>query len=196
MSLSDTAELAKFTDTLARDTTGNEAAIRQQVIDAGRQTPSDTIAELADISSNVDKQFDSAEGTLSRQQRALGQTMSEGEKRVQQRRLGLGRALTNVDARNRGVSNIRTRIDQARSSAGNLRDILNDQELQNRTSLSGADVSRTASHEQAKAGAAAKKTQTLGTIAAIGLSFVPGGAFLAPAALAASQGIAAKQAQG
>jgi hypothetical protein len=173
--------LTRESERLLTDPTGNTSRLQQQILEAATPTLPGVLDQLNEAGSTAAGAFDVAEGSLERRQRALGRPLSEGERRVQQRRLGLRRALSRVDARNRAVQGIRQRADIARSSASGLRDIIEGQVLSGRTELAGAESQREADFQQQMAQFRANRAGTLGTIAGIGLSFVPGGAFLAPA---------------
>jgi hypothetical protein len=182
VALQQVANLTQFGNELSKET-GVDAGITDSVIKAGgQQGLASVLSRLDTASGRATGAFDSAEGTLNRQQRALGQSMSESEQRVQKRRLGLGRALASVDARNREVGNIRARTDFARSSAVDLRSVAESQVLSGRTQLAGAEANREAQYQQDLAKYKADKAAGLGQLVGIGLSFVPGGQFLAPAA--------------
>lgn len=171
---------------LQDDQTGNTQKITAQVQDAAQPSGLSVKAALDSAGQIAQGSYDSAEGTLSRQQRALGNTMSEGERRVQQRRLGLGRALSTVDARNREAGAVRDRADTARSSSRGLRDIIEAERAGNHQFLAGQDASKTAAANASEDADKNQKIQAAGSIAAIGLSFIPGGVFLAPLAGAAT----------
>jgi hypothetical protein len=162
--------------------TGSTRTVRQQVSDeAGGRSLSGVLGSLDLASGRATGSFNSAEGTLERQQRAIGSPMSAGESEAQKRRLGLGRALATVDARNREVGALRHRTVAARQASIGLRDAVEGQVLGGYGDAAAAETAREREYEAARAEYKQKKNAMLGTVAAIGLSFVPGGMFLAPA---------------
>jgi hypothetical protein len=156
--------------------------IEQQVLHEGRHR---TLSDVMDITGAADARvsgaFATAEGTLERQQRAGGFNISERQAASQQRRLGLSRALSTVGERDRAISADIERRDVARTAGSSLRDVLDQQGLRMMGQAEGMRGDREMEFEADKAAHSARKYSTLGTIAGIGLNFVPGGQFFAPA---------------
>lgn len=188
MTLRQITSLSSFGEELL-DETQSAADVREQVISEGEtRSLGDVLSSLDTAGEAAGAAFTTAGGTIARRQRALGQNLSEGERRVQRRRIGLGRALSTVNARNREIGNLRRRGDIARSSALGLRDIIEGQQLGAREQAAGAATGRELDFQQQLAQFRQNRAAGLGAIAGIGLSFVPGGQFLAPAVQGAIAG--------
>lgn len=182
MTLQQVAKIGSLGTELVDSFGGPAGVVRDQVLDAANPTRQGVLNQLDVAGGRASSAFDTAAGSLERRQRALGSNVTDRERAVQKRRLGLGRALATVDARNREVGNIRSRTDIARTGAGALRDMIEGQVLNSRAQTGEAETRREVDFIQQQAEYKQRKAQGLGAIAGIGLSFVPGGQFLAPAA--------------
>lgn len=120
-----------------------------------------------------DSLFDSAAGQTSRAQRGLGVTLSAREQASQDRRFGLAKVLGNVDARNRAMQSDLSNREAVRTNASGLRDIIDQQSLKAFGQSAQMQSDREAEYTQRKAEYRANKAKTIGTLATIGLSFIP-----------------------
>jgi hypothetical protein len=152
------------------------------VSEGGNRKIADVLNTLDTASTASSRSFDTAQGAYNRQVRGLGVNVDADQQRAAQRRIGLSRALTSVDSRNRAVGELRNRTDIARSSASSLRDIVEGQLINARGQAAQMEAGREIDYQQARAKYKADKAQTLGTIASMAAMFIPGvGPLVAPA---------------
>jgi hypothetical protein len=136
--------------------------LQDMILSAADPSRADVSTSLDQASAGSDRSFDAATGTLGRQTRALGTAQNAGQEASTNRRIGLARALSAVDSRNRTVGAIRQRRDMAMSTAGSLRDVLASQQLDvlsNAAQMQGARIHNT---NAARAGIAADSAATTG----------------------------------
>lgn len=161
---------------------GGAGDAERAYINSGAVRTLDDVTRLGTNASNlVSRSYKTSRGTLERQRRALGQTVGGHDEASINRRFGMAQALSDVDARNRAYASDQERRNVVRASAGGLRDIIDQAAVGGLSTAAQMETNRQVEYTQAKAEYDAKKKQALGTLASIGLSFVPGGVFLAPA---------------
>jgi hypothetical protein len=151
------------------------AQLEQQVLaEGGQRQLSDVVGFMDTAGGQSDRSFDAAEGIYERQTRALGTRGDATQQAAAQRRIGLSRALSSVDARNRSVGELRQRTDIARSGASDLRSMVEGSMVAARGSAAQMEGGREADYVKAKAEHKAKKAAGLGQIASMAAMFIPG----------------------
>lgn len=184
MSLAQVASLATagrgMVDDYARSPV---SGIEQQIMaTAGPTRLQDVLGTLDQASKTASGSSGAAEGIYQRQLHGLGGSQSSEATRSANRRLGLSRALTNVDARNRAVGGLRARTDVARSASRDLQSALEQQSLSTRTDSANMEAGREIAFQQDTLKYKQDKAQTLGSIASMAAMFIPGvGPLVAPA---------------
>lgn len=143
-----------------------------------------TRADVSNLETGADKRvnssFDSALGAARRQQQGLGVTMRADAQAAADRRIGLARAVSDVDARNRAFQADASRRNAVRTSAFGLRDVIDNQIANIYGQGANMETQRELDFQQRQREYDQNKAQTIGTLAGIALSFIPGGAFIAP----------------
>lgn len=173
MSLAQVTELAQF----GRDQMRRSPIEAQMETDllaaAGKPQIGDVLKNLDTASSDAGRTLDASIGTYQRQMRGMGRTLDSGEQAAANRRIGLTRALSSVDARNRAVGNLRQRTDIARSSAMDLRGVIEDSILGARGSAAEMEARRESQYQGELAQYKQQKAAGLGAIAGIAANFIP-----------------------
>lgn len=170
-----TGRLERFGGELFREheVFGGEA--ERKFLESGQARTQADVARIGGEASDLTRRaFTTSRGTLERQRRALGDVQTERERRSTGRRLGLAQVLSDVDTRNRALMTDQARREQARVSAGGLRDIIDQAALGGLAGAASAETAREVEHEQAMAQYEADKNAALGSLVGVGLSFVPG----------------------
>jgi len=177
MALPQQSSLSQVSETLVNDfRLGAGQRLEDQVTDAGRPSLQSVTDEVTTAGEQSGRSFDVAEGVRTRQLSRLGQSQTAREKASAKRRLGLGRALGSVDAKNRAIEGIEQRADIARSGAASLQSIVEGQQLDTLSTTAGIETQREAQFIRDRAERKAKKRAGLGQIAGIGLTIATGGA--------------------
>jgi len=176
MSLAQVISLADTGRMLSNFDRSSAAPIEAQVLaEANPRRMSDVNASLDAAGRQSIGASDAAFGVYERQLRALGGQQTEAAARSARRRIGLSRALLNVDARNRAVQGIRSRTDIARTAASDLRSALEHTGASAQAQAANLATDREAQYQEELARYRASKSQGLGQLAGIGLGFLPGG---------------------
>jgi len=167
--------------------------IESQILETGRPSSARFLAGVEGAGEQAQQAFDVAEGTLERQQRALtgGAAQDPRLARVQKRKLGLARALADVDARNKHIRSQQQQQRTAQQGAIGLRGILDQQLLSGTGNLASAETAREVTFEEEKQAEAAERAALIGGLAGIATSFIPGGALVAPFVSSAVSGAVA-----
>lgn len=137
---------------------GLETTIIQQ---GGRRSLGDIARIGSDAGAMSDRAYDASAGIAGRQMRALGERLDPAQQAAYSRRLGLSKALGNVDARNRALKADATRRDAIRTGSFGLRDLIDQQIYAN---LEGAGNIEGGVERDAAASSALRKQQNQNTI--------------------------------
>lgn len=184
MSLAQVASLASAGRGMVDDySRAPVSGIEDQILaQAGPTRLADVLGTLNKASATASGSSGTAEGIYQRQLRGLGGSQSAEATSAANRRLGLSRALTNVDARNRAAGGIRERTDVARSASRDLQTALERQSLSTRNDSAGMEAGREIAFQQDTLKYKQDKAQTLGSIASMAAMFIPFvGPLVAPA---------------
>lgn len=156
------------------DRSGAGELERTIIAQGGRRSLGDIARIGTDAGAMSDRAYTSAGGIAERQRRGLGQTATAGQQTSFNRRMGLARALGNVDSRNRALMADQSRRNVIRSSASGLRDIIDRQIYAN---LEGsANIEAGIEHDAAagKANRSAQMASTTGSSLGMILSMFGG----------------------
>ncbi len=158
-----------------REAGGARGTIRDQFIATGERTEAEVRERSAEAGATAQGQFDVVGGIVERQNRA--QTGGAGRDPRQQaaskRKLGLARALADVNARNLNIRGQRQEILSARTGAAGLRGILDSQLLSGQDTLGTEETQRNVDFQRDLAAFKKRKAGGIGAIAGLAATFIP-----------------------
>jgi hypothetical protein len=153
----------------------SQGTIRDQLFDTAERTTAQVQEKATAAGQIANQAFDTTEGIAERQERAItgGAGRDARQERSSKRKLGLARALADVNARNLNVRGQRQEIRTAQGSLTGLRNITESQQGGAAGSLAGDETTRQIDHQKALAAFAKKKAGGIGAIAGFAANFIP-----------------------
>ena len=153
----------------------SQGTIRDQLLGTATRSREEVQQRSAAAGTVAQGAFDTTEGIAERQERAItgGAGRDPRQAVASKRKLGLARALADVNARNLNVRGQRQEILTAQGAASGLRGIGESQQFAGRGALAADETTRNIDFERAKAAFAKKKAGGIGAIAGIAANFIP-----------------------